>query len=112
VQALDFGAHVPGLSSVQPSPSQIPEAHSVPARHAAPSALLDGAGFEERSGGGGGDGWSGGESSTAPGSCVCGGPPLGPGAGGGLDELEQAAITSASTKIGFAMATAYTPPDE
>jgi hypothetical protein len=114
VQGRDFAAHLPGWSSVQPSPSQIPDAHSVAARQAAPSALLDCAGVAEPSPGwfGGGDGWSGGESSTRPGSLVVGGISLGPGAGGGLDELEQAAITSASSKIGFAMPTAYTPPDE
>ena len=38
VQPRIFGAHTPGSLGPQPCPSQIPEAHSVAARHGPPSA--------------------------------------------------------------------------
>src|SRR6185436_3034949 len=127
VHARDPGAQVPGRSSVQPSPSQIPEAHSGPARHAAPVGLPDGwAGAAPlpcaSAPPGGGLGCSGGSSCTAPGSLVSGGVSVGVGGRGGApDGEEQPAAASAtasetSTSGGSdilkAMVTAYTPPGE
>jgi hypothetical protein len=96
----------PGRSDAQPSPSQTPEAHSVPAVQVAPSArdaccAVSGPWF------GGGAGWSGGSSSTAPGSLVVGGVSFGDAAGACIAELEHAATASAIRKLRISMSTAY-----
>src|SRR5687768_2015507 len=63
VQPRAVGAHVPGLSSVQPSPSQVPDSHSLASKHEAPAgfALVDGGGGGVGSVVGGGGATGGGD---------------------------------------------------
>ncbi len=110
------GAHLPGWSAPQPSPSQVPEVHSVLSRQAAPSALPAPAGTGVKPpppvSGGGGAGGIAVVSWVAPGSFVVGGVSVGSG-----EEVlvrvagEQAASTRPISMIRTGMAASYTPHD-
>ena len=98
----DFAAHVPGVLSPQPCPSQTPDVHSSAVRHGEPSALVaadvpppDGV----VSGGGAVDGGVGSTSRGEPGSFVAGGEFTGSGGRAPPDGAdEQAATTNRSEK--------------